>query len=68
MFVVQGDVFSLSVFGTTIVVLNSAKAATELFDKRSTIYSDRVCPPMLGEPSLYVLPGDTMHPAPNRVW
>ncbi|KAG8774723.1 hypothetical protein FRC12_001854 [Ceratobasidium sp. 428] len=46
------DIFSLSVFGTTLVVLNSARAAGDLFEKRSTIYSDRVCPPMLGEPSL----------------
>ncbi|KAG8793835.1 hypothetical protein FRC12_001465 [Ceratobasidium sp. 428] len=46
------DIFSLSVFGTTLVVLNSARATADLFEKRSTIYSDRVCPPMLGEPSL----------------
>ncbi|KAI0340696.1 cytochrome P450 [Trametopsis cervina] len=36
-----GDVISLSVFGKTIVVLNSEKAASELLDQRSAIYSDR---------------------------
>ncbi|KAI0788920.1 cytochrome P450 [Irpex lacteus] len=37
-----GDVFSLRVPGKTIVVLNSEKAASDLLEKRSAIYSDRV--------------------------
>ena len=32
----------LSVFGTNIVVLNSNEAITDLLDKRSAIYSDKV--------------------------
>ncbi|KAI0092998.1 cytochrome P450 [Irpex rosettiformis] len=36
-----GDVFSLSVPGKTIIVVNSEKAANELLEKRSAIYSDR---------------------------
>ncbi|KAI0092996.1 cytochrome P450 [Irpex rosettiformis] len=36
-----GDVFSLRVPGKTIVVLNSEKAASDLLEKRSAIYSDR---------------------------
>ncbi|EKM58563.1 uncharacterized protein PHACADRAFT_207382 [Phanerochaete carnosa HHB-10118-sp] len=35
------DVIHLRVLGSSIVVLNSATAAFELFDKRSSIYSDR---------------------------
>jgi len=36
-----GDVLSLHVFGQVIVVLNSTKAAKDLLDRRSHIYSDR---------------------------
>ena len=36
-----GDVFSLQVPGKTIIVINSEKAANELLEKRSAIYSDR---------------------------
>ncbi|KAF8596887.1 cytochrome P450 [Ceratobasidium sp. AG-I] len=46
------NIFSLTTFGTTIVVLNNAEDATNLLEKRSAIYSDRACPPMLAEQSL----------------
>lgn len=36
-----GDIFSLRVPGKTIIVLASEKAASDLLDKRSAIYSDR---------------------------
>ncbi|PFH53736.1 hypothetical protein AMATHDRAFT_78864 [Amanita thiersii Skay4041] len=36
-----GDIVYLESFGRPLVVLNSFRAATELFDKRATIYSDR---------------------------
>lgn len=36
-----GDVFSLRVPGKVIIVLASEKAASDLLDKRSAIYSDR---------------------------
>lgn len=36
-----GDVISLRVPGKTIVVLASEKAASDLLEKRSAIYSDR---------------------------
>ncbi|KAH9970769.1 cytochrome P450 [Russula compacta] len=36
-----GDVVSLQVFGTVIVVLNSVKATKDLLEKRGEIYSDR---------------------------
>lgn len=37
----ESDVIGLRIFGTNIVVVNSLEAATELLDKRSSIYSDR---------------------------
>ncbi|CEL56350.1 O-methylsterigmatocystin oxidoreductase OS=Aspergillus parasiticus GN=ordA PE=3 SV=1 [Rhizoctonia solani AG-1 IB] len=46
-------IFSLTVFGTTIIVLNDKDDATNLFDKRSAVYSDRSCPTMVKEPSLF---------------
>ncbi|KAI0264152.1 cytochrome P450 [Gloeopeniophorella convolvens] len=36
-----GDIICLRVFGKVIVILNSAKAVKDLFEKRSGIYSDR---------------------------
>ncbi|KJA26058.1 hypothetical protein HYPSUDRAFT_64270 [Hypholoma sublateritium FD-334 SS-4] len=36
-----GDVTSFKVFGRAVIIVSSAKAATELFEKRSTNYSDR---------------------------
>jgi hypothetical protein len=42
-----GDIFYLKVFGQSIVVINSADVAHELFEKRSSIYSDRTELPMI---------------------
>lgn len=36
-------------FGTDLIVLNSYEVATDLLDKRGTIYSDRPILTMLGE-------------------
>ncbi|KAJ7139436.1 cytochrome P450 [Mycena epipterygia] len=36
-----GDVYSLDLAGQPVVILNTYKAAADLFDRRSTIYSDR---------------------------
>lgn len=44
-----GDVIYIHVFGNPIIVLNSAKAATELLDKRSSIYSSRPQRTMVSE-------------------
>lgn len=38
---IYGDIASVTVFGQTIVVINSAKHAFALLDQRSGIYSDR---------------------------
>ncbi|KAK1230180.1 hypothetical protein PQX77_006724 [Marasmius sp. AFHP31] len=43
---IYGDVFHLKVFGTRTIILNSFKAVTELFEKRSHNYSDRPEMPM----------------------
>lgn len=39
----------MSVFGQQLIILNSAKAAVEMLDKKSTIYSDRPIMQMGGE-------------------
>ncbi|CAE6451763.1 unnamed protein product [Rhizoctonia solani] len=49
---IQSDIISLSMLGNTIIVLNSSQAAIDLLEKKSSIYSDRVCPPMILEPTL----------------
>jgi hypothetical protein len=41
------DIIHAELFGIHLVVLNSEKAATDLLDKRSSIYSDRCgCTPL----------------------
>ncbi len=40
---VHGEIVSYTVFGHPVVVVNSARVANELFEKRSNIYSDRPC-------------------------
>ncbi|EUC62879.1 cytochrome P450 family protein [Rhizoctonia solani AG-3 Rhs1AP] len=46
------DMISLRLFGYNFLVLNSARVATEILDKRSGIYSDRLSTPMIKDPSL----------------
>lgn len=43
-----GDICSVTVFGQPIIVLNSAKTAFDLLDRRSSIYSDRPVLEMAG--------------------
>lgn len=50
-----GDVVSVGAFGNRIIIVNSEKAASELFDKRGAIYSDRPGNVMIHD--LCVLPG-----------
>ncbi|KAG8697615.1 hypothetical protein FRC08_006413, partial [Ceratobasidium sp. 394] len=49
---IGSDIISFSFFRTTIIAINSAQPALDLFEKRSAIYSGRTCPPALGEPTL----------------
>jgi len=44
-----GEVSYINVLGQDMVILNSARAAVDLLDKRSTIYSDRPVIMMCGE-------------------
>lgn len=47
--VVVGNIVSLSIAGQTIIILNSVKAAMDLLQRRSSIYSDRPRLVMSGE-------------------
>lgn len=51
---VTGDIVFLEVFGQRIVVANSAKAASDILEKRSALYSDRLCLPVFRDPTLWV--------------
>ncbi|KAG0702315.1 cytochrome P450 [Suillus ampliporus] len=44
-----GDISHISVLGQHVIVVNSVKAAMDMMDKKSTIYSDRPVLPMGGE-------------------
>jgi hypothetical protein len=44
-----GDIAHVNVLGQHIFVLNSAKTAVDMLDKKSSIYSDRPIVPMSGE-------------------
>jgi len=44
-----GPMTTVSVFGQTMIVVNSAKTAIDMMDKKSAIYSDRPVMPMGGE-------------------
>ena len=48
----KGDLVHIRVFGRSIIYVNTAEAAADLFSKRSTIYSDRPEFPLLND--LYV--------------
>lgn len=41
MMLLESDIIHCEVLGTHIIVLNSTKAAKDLLEKRSNIYSDR---------------------------
>ncbi|EUC61506.1 cytochrome P450 family protein [Rhizoctonia solani AG-3 Rhs1AP] len=65
---VKSDIISLSFLGTTIVVLHSAEAAAELFEKKATIYSNRFAPPMIVSPAGLDLHGMMTLMNPNELW
>ncbi|CAE6442861.1 unnamed protein product [Rhizoctonia solani] len=48
----KSDIVFLEIFGHKLLVLNSSKAALELLEKRSALYSDRPVLPMITEPEL----------------
>ncbi|KAG8792600.1 hypothetical protein FRC12_005539 [Ceratobasidium sp. 428] len=49
----KSDIILLKMFDFNLVVLNSAEAASDLLEKRSGIYSDRTCPNMVKDPTLF---------------
>lgn len=50
--VLAGDVFSLKVLGTTLIILNSIESISDLLEARSAVYSSRAPKPVV---DLYVL-------------
>ncbi|KAF8803765.1 cytochrome P450 [Phlegmacium glaucopus] len=46
---VWGDICSVTVLGQPIIIINSAKVANDMLDKKSVIYSDRPVLQMAGE-------------------
>ena len=49
---ISGDILHASAFGNHIVVINNVELATELFEKRAQLYSDR---PVIPIAEVYVL-------------
>ncbi|KAF9524344.1 hypothetical protein CPB83DRAFT_773892 [Crepidotus variabilis] len=45
----NSDIIYINAAGQTIIVLDTAEAVTELFEKKSSIYSDRARMPMINE-------------------
>lgn len=45
----KGDLIYVQIFGNPILVLNSAEAIHDLFEKRGTIYSSRPVRTMVSE-------------------
>ncbi|CAE6484738.1 unnamed protein product [Rhizoctonia solani] len=64
----SSDIISLSIFGTTIIVLNSNKAANDLLEKRSSIHSGRYCPPMIASPNLINMKDFVAFMDTNELW
>ncbi|KAF8668099.1 cytochrome P450 [Rhizoctonia solani] len=46
------DIFYMNMMGQPVVVLNKAQAATDLLEKRSAMYSDRIGSAMVDHPAL----------------
>ncbi|CAE6439609.1 unnamed protein product [Rhizoctonia solani] len=48
----KSDIFYMNMIGRPVVVLNNAQFASDLFEKRSAIYSDRIGSTMVNHPEL----------------
>lgn len=44
----DSEIIRVPLFGSNIIILNSLRVATDLLEKKSTIYSDRYCIPCVG--------------------
>ena len=43
----KGGIYSISLFGTPLLIVNTAEAARELLDKKSALYSNRPLPKII---------------------
>lgn len=64
----HSDIIYLKMLGQSIIILNSAKAASDLFEKRSAKYSDRKNSPMVRDPTLLDWPGHPGLVGYNDLW
>ncbi|KDN38298.1 hypothetical protein RSAG8_09597, partial [Rhizoctonia solani AG-8 WAC10335] len=48
----NSDIIYLNLLGQPLIILNSAQAASELFERHSASHSDRITPPMVSDPTL----------------
>ncbi|CAE6481443.1 unnamed protein product, partial [Rhizoctonia solani] len=64
----NSDIISLKLFGYDFVVLNSFRAAADMLDKRSSIYSDRLNTPMVQDPTLFDWSSNTVLLRYSDVW
>ncbi|KAF8749675.1 cytochrome P450 [Rhizoctonia solani] len=64
----NSDIIYLKVMGYSTIILNSAQAASDLFDKRSFKYSDRTNAPMATDPTLLNWPGHPAFVGYNNLW
>ncbi|CAE6473296.1 unnamed protein product [Rhizoctonia solani] len=64
----ESDIIFLKIFGENFIVLNSAKAASDILEKRSAIYSDRLCPPFGKDPTLFDLSDNLVLLGHNDTW
>ncbi|CAE6442524.1 unnamed protein product [Rhizoctonia solani] len=64
----KSDIIYLKMLGQSIIVINSAQAASDLFEKRSAKYSDRTSSPMVRDPTLLDWPGHPGLVGYNDLW
>ncbi|QRW23829.1 cytochrome P450 family protein [Rhizoctonia solani] len=64
----NSDIIYLKLLGHSTIILNSAQAASDLFEKRSSKYSDRINSPMATDPTLLDWPGHPSFIGYNDLW
>ncbi|CCO33582.1 O-methylsterigmatocystin oxidoreductase Short=OMST oxidoreductase [Rhizoctonia solani AG-1 IB] len=64
----NSDIIYLKMLGHSTIVLNSAQAASDLFEKRSAKYSDRTNSPMVRDPTLLDWSGHPGLVGYNDLW
>ncbi|KAJ1310728.1 hypothetical protein OPQ81_009249 [Rhizoctonia solani] len=64
----NSDIISYSFFGATVIILNSIEAIHDLLEKRSSLYSDRFCPPMIASPNLMNMNDFLIFMDANELW